>query len=222
MKHLITTIIISLIFGLNGFTQDNKKWSRFKMYSKDTVSLKRNYQFYLSQIDVKKGEKVASVGAGNGDQELQISIFNEGIDWTLQDIDSTALNPKNFKQVLHYFENLTQKSINEKFSFVIGNEKKTNLPEDTYNKVLIINTYHEITERASILTDIHHALKKNGRVIVVESMAKKKGQRHAGCHDLKLLEPDFLREMERFNFKFLSKIEGKKRNSRSYYTFEKI
>jgi ubiquinone/menaquinone biosynthesis C-methylase UbiE len=222
MKHLVTTIIISLIFGFNGFAQETKKFDRFKVYSKDTISLKKNYQFHLSQIDVKKGEKVASVGAGNGDQELQISIFNEDIDWTLQDIDSIALNRKDFNEVLHYFEDLTQKSINEKFSFIIGNEKKTNLPEDTYDKILIINTYHEITERASILTDIHRALKKNGKVIIVESMAKKKGQRHAGCHDLKLLEPDFLREMEEFNFKFLNKVEGKKRNSRSYYTFESI
>lgn len=117
------------------------------MYSKDTITLKGNYQFYLSQFDLKKGEKVASVGAGSGDQELQMSIFNKGIEWTLQDIDSTALNSKDFKEISLYFENLIKQPINEKFSFVIGNERKTNLPEDTFDKVLVINAYHEITER---------------------------------------------------------------------------
>jgi len=222
MKHLITTIFISLIFSFNGFAQASKQYYDFKTFPKDSINLKGYYRTSLINIDVKKGEKVASVGAGIGKQEVQLSVFKDGIDWTLQDIDSLRLNPKQFDKVLQYFENIIKKPIIAHFSFVIGNETKTNLPEDTYDKVLIINTYHEISERQSILADIHRALKKNGKVIIVESMAKKKGELHLGCNDLKLVEPDFLKEMETFNFKFLNKINPKKSNSWSYYTFESI
>ena len=222
MRNLVTTIIFSVLLSSIGFAQSNKQLARFKTFPKDSVNLKGYYKTFLSSIDIKKDEKIASVGAGYGDEEVMMSVFNEGIDWTLQDIDSTALSPKIFNDVLHYFENIIKRPIKAKFSIIIGDEKKTNLSEDTYDKVLIINAYHEITEKASILADIHRNLNKNGKVIIVESMAKKKGQKHPGCHDLKLLEPEFLKEMEGFNFKFLNKINPTKGNSWSYYTFEKI
>ena len=222
MKHLIITIFISLMFSLDSFAQSTKQYFGFKNFPKDSINLKGFYRNSLSNIDVKKGEKVASVGAGLGQQEVQFSVFKEGINWTLQDIDSIRLNPKQFDKVLKYFENIIQKPIEANFSFVIGNETKTNLSEDTFDKILIINTYHEITERISILADVRRALKKNGKVIIVESMAKKKGELHQGCNDLKLFEHDFLKEMEEFNFKFINKINPTKGNSWSYYTFERI
>lgn len=222
MKHLISTIITILLLSLNGLAQSKKQLARFKTFPKDSINLKGYYRTSLSKFDFKEGEKIASVGAGYGNQEVAISIFNDDIDWTLQDIDSTALSPQLFKDVLHYFENIIKRPIKAKFSFVLGDEKKTNLLKDTYDKILIINTYHEITERASILADVHRALRKNGKVIILESMAKKKGQIHQGCHDLKLRKPDFLQEMEGFNFKFINKINPTKGNSWSYYTFESI
>ena len=222
MKYLIPTIIIALFLSLNGFSQSNKQIAKFKTFSKDSTNLKEYYRTSLSKFNLKKGEKIASIGAGYGNQEVAMSIFNDDIEWTLQDIDSTVLNPQLFDDVLHYFENMIQKPIKAKFSFVLGDEKKTNLPENTYDKILIINTYHEITERPSILADVRRALKKNGQVIILESMAKKKGQIHQGCHDLKLWEPDFLKEMEGFNFKLLDKVIPKKGVLWSYYTFESI
>lgn len=222
MKHFISTIIIASFLSVNGFSQSNKQIAKFKTFSKDSINLKEYYRTSLSKFDLKKGEKIASIGAGYGNQEIAISIFNDDIEWTLQDIDSTVLNPKVFNNVLHYFENMIQKPIKAKFSFVLGDEKKTNLPEDTFDKILIINTYHEITERSPILADVRRALRKNGKVIILESMAKKKGQIHQGCHDLKLWEPDFLQEMEGFNFKFLNKVIPKKGVTWSYYTFESI
>ena len=222
MKHLIPIIITALFLSFNGFAQSKKQLARFKTFPKDSINLKGYYRTSLSKFDFKKGEKIASVGAAYGDQEVMMAIFNDDIEWTLQDIDSTALSPKIFKDVLHYFENMIQRPIKAKFSFVLGNEKKTNLPEDTFDRIIVINSYHEITERASILTDVHRALRKNGKVIILESMAKKKGQIHQGCHDLKLWEPDFLQEMEGFNFKLINKINPTKGYSWSHYTFESI
>lgn len=222
MKLSTIIIFVSLISNFNGFGQVTKQSYNFKTFPKDSINLKGYYRTSLINIDVKKDEKIASIGAGIGKQEVQLSVFKEGVDWTLQDIDSTVLNPTQFDLVLKYFENIIKKPIKAKFSLVIGNEKKTYLTENTFDKVLIINSYHEITERESILADVHRALKKNGKVVIVESMAKKKGDLHLGCNDLKLFEPDFLKEMEKFNFKFLTKINPKKSNSWSYYTFESI
>ena len=147
--------------------------------------------------------------------------MNEGIDWTLQEIDSVSLNPKSFKNVLESFEKIIQKPVNEKFSIVIGDLEKTNLLYDAYDRVLLLNVYHEITDRQHFMTEIHQVLKEKGRVVVMEAMARKIGQRHQGCNDLKLWEPDFLTEMGKFNFKLLNRNRPREKSFETFFVFEK-
>ena len=221
MKNLFKIIIILCFFTPNIFGQEVFKPNKFKIYVKNMTQLKNVYKFDLSHIEVKKGEKIASIGAGDGSKEVQIAIMNEGIDWTLQEIDSVSLNPQSFKNVLESFEKIIQKPVNEKFSIVIGNLQKTNLLYDTYDRVLLLNVYHEITDRQRFMVEIHQVLKEKGRVVIMEAMARKIGQRHQGCNDLKLWEPDFLMEMEKFNFKLVNRNRPREKSFETFFIFEK-
>ena len=221
MKNLFKIILILFFFTPNIFGQEIFKPNKFKIYVKNMTQLKNVYKFDLSHIEVKKGEKIASIGAGDGSKEVQIAIMNEGIDWTLQEIDSVSLNPKSFKNVIESFEKIIQKPINENFSIVIGNLEKTNLLYDAYDRVLLLNVYHEITDRQRFMAEIHRVLKEKGRVVIMESMARKIGQRHQGCNDLKLWEPDFLTEMEKFNFKLVTRNRPREKSFETFFVFEK-
>ena len=221
MKNLFKIVIILCYFTLNSLGQEVFKPNKFKINVKNMNQLKSIYKYDLSHIEIKKGEKIASIGAGNGSKEVQIAIMNEGIDWTLQEIDSVSLNPKSFKNVVESFEKIIQKPIHEKFSIVIGNLEKTNLLYDAYDRVLLLNVYHEITDKQRFMTEIHQVLKEKGRVVVMESMARKIGQRHQGCNDLKLWEPDFLTEMEKFNFKLLNRNRPREKFFDTFFIFEK-
>ena len=222
MRNLFKIIIILYFFTTNIFGQEVFKPNKFKIYVKNINQLKNIYKYDLSHIEVKKGEKISSIGAGDGSKEVQIAIMNEGIDWTLQEIDSVSLNPQSFKNVLESFEKIIQKPINEKFSIVIGNLEKTNLLYDAYDRVLLLNVYHEITDRQRFMAEIHQVLKDKGRVVVMEAMARKIGQRHQGCNDLKLWEPDFLTEMEKFNFKLINRNRPREKSFETFFIFEKI
>ena len=221
MKNLFKIIIILCFFTPDILGQEILKPDKFKIYVKNMTQLKNAYKYDLSHIEVKKGEKVASIGAGDGSKEVQIAIVNEGIDWTLQEIDSVSLNPKSFKNVIESFEKIIQKPINENFSIVIGNLEKTNLLYDAYDRVLLLNVYHEITDRQRFMAEIHRVLKEKGRVVIMESMARKIGQRHQGCNDLKLWEPDFLTEMEKFNFKLVTRNRPREKSFETFFVFEK-
>jgi ubiquinone/menaquinone biosynthesis C-methylase UbiE len=43
-------------------------------------------------------------------------------------------------------------------------------PVDRFDAVLIHNAYHEMTEHAAMLHHIHAALKRGGRLVIVESV----------------------------------------------------
>ena len=222
MKYLLITSIVWLLFTVHNFAQKPQRAFKCGYPTKDTSELKQFYKNNLSLIEVKNGERIASVGAMNGYQEVQIAIMKDGIDWTIQDIDTTCLNQVEFSKVFNYYEKMKGSPIIGKFSLLLGDETKTNLLEDSYDRVLLINVYHELTDKSAILTDIHRALKKNGRLVIMEFVAKKKGQKRKDCKHIKPWEPDFLKELETLNFKFIDRKRQNEKHLLSFYTFERI
>jgi SAM-dependent methyltransferase len=218
-----TFLFISLLLSnIHTFGQVNTAANKFKVFNSTQKQISDYYKNTLSNVELKTGEKVASVGAGNGSQEVQLAIYNPAIEWTLQEIDTTSLNPKAFEKVKKNYENIIGKPIDGQFSFVIGAEKKANLPLDYFDKVLLFNVFHELDYKRMILADIHNSLKKNGRVIIMENIARTIGQKDPGCHRIKIWEPDFIREMEGYNFKLISKKEHLKIRRLFFYVFEKL
>jgi ubiquinone/menaquinone biosynthesis C-methylase UbiE len=222
MKHLLTTLILWSVFNISNFAQKPLKPFKCGYPTKDTTELKRFYKSNLSLIEVKNGERIASVGAMNGYQEVQIAIMRDSIDWTLQDIDTNCLNQTEFNKVFNYYEKMKGSPIIGKFSLLVGDETKTNLSENSYDRVLLINVYHELTDKTAILNDIHRALKKNGRLVIMEAVAKKKGQKRRDCHHIRPWEPDFLKELEALHFKFIDRKRQNEKALLSFYTFESI
>lgn len=81
--------------------------------------------------------------------------------------------------------------------------------------------YHELSEKEAILTDIHGALRSAGELVVLERMAKRKGDKHGDCGHPKLWEEDFINEMKSLGFRLTGRVMPNKRLSLVYFTFEK-
>lgn len=222
MRHLLITLIFWVSFNGANFAQKPSKPFKCGYPTKDTTELKRFYESNLSLIEVKNGERIASVGAMNGYQEVQIAVRRDSIDWTLQDIDTNCLNQNEFNKVFNYYEKMKGSPIVGKFSLLLGSETKTNLSENSYDRVLLINVYHELTDKPAILKDIHRALKTNGRLVIMEAVARKKGQKRKDCKHIRPWEPDFLKELEVLNFKFIDRKRQNEKALLSFYTFERI
>lgn len=183
-------------------------------------SAEENYQRSSQYFGCQPGEYIASVGASNGYIEAQISLFVDHLEWYLQDIDSACLFE--FPKVRTHFEQLSGKPINATFQLVLGSFLQTNLPDQYFDRILLSNVYHELSDRGAILRDLYTKLKPGGVMIIMERMARKKGERHKDCGHVKLVEPDFIQEMRSFSFRLRKKEASATLPNLQFFTFEAI
>lgn len=177
----------------------------------------KNYEKYSHHFQCRKGETIASIGAGNGRQEIQISCFIDDITWYLEEIDSSRLFQ--FDKVLNYHEKLRGSSINAEFNLVLGNEITTTLPIGIFDRVIMSNVFHEIVNREPLLKEIQKLLKPDGKLVIMERMGDEPGQFHKDCKHPKLFEPEFLSEMDGYGYKSLNQQVGEQMSALMFYTF---
>lgn len=178
------------------------------------------YEDYHQFIGCKPGETIASIGAGNGRKEIQISCFIDGITWYLEEIDSSRLYQ--FDKVLTHHEGLKGSPINGKFKLVLGTASSTTLPKGIFDRVIMLNVFHEISSRASIMSEVQRLLRPNGELVIMERMANKPDQIHGDCKHPKLYEPEFLKEMHDYGFKSTHRQIGEEMSALTFYTFKSI
>ena len=51
---------------------------------------------------------------------------------------------------------------------VKGTEKSVNLPENSVDKILMVDVYHEFSFPVEMLTSMHKALRANGKIFLIE------------------------------------------------------
>ena len=219
MKKIILFVVATIANCSILFGQQNDRPYKCGFYSKNIGELRQNYDNYGKYCNVKPTENVASIGASNGYAEVQISVFTDSINWTIQDIDTNCLNQNEFDNVLRYHEKLKGGPIIGQFVLVQGQEKKTNLKRDFYDRILLLNVYHELSEKEIIISDIKGALKKNGFLIIAEKMATKPGQHRSDCGKLKPFEPSLINDLKRYKFNLINKVVANEKTMLIYYEF---
>lgn len=182
----------------------------------DTAQLSKTYHTNLKYWGAQKGETIASVGAQNGSLEVRLALYRDSLTCTLQDIDSSCLNQQEFDKVLQYYQALANKKINSQFQLVLGTPYQTNLPARKYHRILLINVYHELTQKRAILNQLHTALLPDAVLVIMERMGNKVGKKRKDCHHIMPYEPTFIAEFKQCQFELQSKTIVK---NLSYYTF---
>ncbi|MBB6001642.1 methyltransferase domain-containing protein [Arcicella rosea] len=154
----------------------------------------------LKTYDFKSNETIASVGASGGVWEIYFASQVDGLTFYLQDINEALCNEEEIKEGILFYEKFLGKSIQGKFIPVIGTEKNTNLPENTFDKVLIINSFHEFLFPNAILNDCKSILKKGGILFIEEQLARYAGEIHEGCLKPLYLESELIAFAESCGF----------------------
>jgi SAM-dependent methyltransferase len=220
LKLIILFVIFTFIFGTN-YAQEKSKNRPYQcgFVISSFRKLKDDFNSYTAYLGCQKNEIIADVGSLNGRIPVEVSVFVDSITWYVQDIDTSCLNTAEFQKVLDHHRKLKKGPINGAFHLVIGDNKKTNLPLYSFDRVLLINVYHELEFRAEILIDIKKILKSDGVLVVMERMGKDRNEIHGDCKMHKLFEPDFISEMESFDYFIESKTIGEVVSNLIYYTF---
>ena len=154
----------------------------------------------LSIYNFQPNETIASIGASSGVWEIWFASQVEGLTFYLQDIDPLNCNKEEIDYGVKYYEKLLQKPISGKFIPIVGTQSETNLPKNTFDKILIINSLHEFETPELILQDIHKILKPNGQLFIEEQLAKFSSEIHEGCGKRLFTENELINLLNTSNF----------------------
>lgn len=154
----------------------------------------------INTFAFEPNEVIASIGASGGVWELYFASQTDNLTFYLQDIDETLCNQEEIEEGIAFYQKLLGKTIVGKIIPVIGTEHKTNLPYNTFDKVLIINSFHEFKNPDKILQDLVKVLKTKGILFIEEQLAQYEGEIHEGCLKPLYLERALIAFVEKQGF----------------------
>lgn len=118
-------------------------------------------------IKFRKGETIADIGAGNGYLEAMLSLFYDSLTFYIQDIDTSVCNERTINEVVDFYEKVNGKPFTNKFIVLNGSDTETNLPDSTFDKILMLSTYQYLKEPMKFIVDVREKLKDEGLFYVI-------------------------------------------------------
>ena len=121
----------------------------------------------VDTIKFRCGEIIADIGAGNGYIEAMLSIYNDSLTFYIQDIDTLVCNQRTVNEVVDFYQEVNGSPFTNKFIVVNGTDINTNLPDSTFDKILMIRTYPYLKEPRKFIMDVRENLKNDGLLYVI-------------------------------------------------------
>ncbi len=121
----------------------------------------------MDTITFRKGEMIADVGAGNGYLEAMLSFFHDDLTFYIQDIDSDVCNPSSIQAVVDFYQEVNGRPFTNRFVTVNGTDTETNLPDQVFDKILMLWTYQYLKNPREFITDLWKKLKDDGLFYVI-------------------------------------------------------
>ncbi|CCA93526.1 class I SAM-dependent methyltransferase [Novosphingobium sp. PP1Y] len=114
----------------------------------------------MNLADIREGMSVADIGAGEGYYTVRLAqrVGKKGR-VLAEDIDRDANEQLGQRVLRERLENV---------SIVLGTEDDPRLPPDSFDRIMLVHMYHEVTEPYAFLWRLRPALRKGGKVIVVD------------------------------------------------------
>lgn len=114
----------------------------------------------LNSLQIKPGETVCDFGCGNGFHSLQLAkrVGPSGLVYAI-DIQPEMLELLRERTGPRGLENIKP---------VLATEQESGLPPATFDLVLMVDVYHELSNPAEVLAAVRKSLKPDGRLVLVE------------------------------------------------------
>lgn len=152
---------------------------------------------YVKDYQIEKGDYIADIGAASGWIEGAFSVLVDSVHFYIQDVDTIFLNKKEFDHVISHYNKVRERPQTNTFQYVIGTERKTNLPDSMFDKVIFNNTYHEILDPWKIMEDAVKKIKPDGKIMIRDAFSNRyRTIRHKGCDSKCYKARNLIRELE--------------------------
>ena len=119
------------------------------------------FETVVRLAEVEPGMYVADIGAGEGYYTVRLSpLVGERGRVLAQDIVPETIRELGRRVQRERLDNVALK---------LGQPNDPELPPASFDRVFLIHMYHEITRPSEFLWNLHGALKRDGRVVVVDA-----------------------------------------------------
>ena len=206
VKLTFTAIFLSFSFSTHA-----QKLATFKNYCggfyKSMDDLRKMQQKEIGFYDFRSGQTIASIGAQCCFWEGAYAATTDSVTFYLEDIDTTKFKKEQTEFVWNYYANLRGRPMTSNYKMILGDERSTSLPENTFDKILIINSFHEFTFQSEMLADIKKKLKPGGILYVDEALPKRAGQLHGICNLRMLTSEETIAVFAKNGFEYVDGID---------------
>ncbi len=186
---------------------------RYNFFVNMFETKKQLYDF----MEINKGETITEIGAAEGYNLGVIAMLYDSLTIYAQDIDAKTLSKKELHKTIKYYSKKRSTKQTNEFVRVIGTTDSSRLPINTFDKILIINSYHDFDKKDEMLDDISNKLKPNGQLIILDGYsypADTQTCRDYGIHILTTL-PVELKRLEKHGY-YVTKMRSPDYNGAHY------
>ncbi len=151
----------------------------------------------IKNMQIKAEDTIADIGAGSGYHVFKMAtIAKEGVIYAV-DIQNEML-----AAILMHPDYTTNKNVET----VLGSEKSVNLSENSVDKVLMVDVYHEFSYPYEMIISIKKALRKDGKIYLIEYRGEDNSVPIKKVH--KMTEAQAVKEMKAAGFKLEENISN--------------
>ena len=156
-----------------------------------------NVSKLIQNMGIKSNDTIADIGAGSGYHVFRIApIANKGMVYAV-DIQT---------EMLMAIENIKETSKIKNIKTILSSEQSVYLAENSVDKILMVDVYHEFSFPIEMITSIKSALKPKGELFIIEYRAEDPNVPIKRIH--KMTEKQAVKEMEAAGFKLKRNINN--------------
>ncbi|MGJ3236360.1 class I SAM-dependent methyltransferase [Marivirga sp.] len=151
----------------------------------------------LKNMDIQPDDIIADIGAGSGYHVFKMAPkAKNGLVYAIdiQEEMLQAIREKNSEVGLNNIK------------LVKGTDKSVNLPDNSIDKVLMVDVYHEFSYPVEMLASIKKSLKTNGKIFLIEYRAEDDSVPIKRLH--KMSEEQAVKEFEASGFRLQKNIDN--------------
>ncbi len=151
----------------------------------------------INNMNISAGDTIADIGSGSGYHVYKMAPISKNGTVYAVDIQQEML-----AAIMMHPDYETNKNVET----VLGGDKSVNLPENSIDKVLMVDVYHEFNYPYEMILSIKKALRKDGKIYLIEYRGEDASVPIKKVH--KMTEAQAVKEMKAAGFKLEQNISN--------------